>query len=390
MSKISLLLFGLALYSAQAFAQESTLKVWMDKNVGFTADGKTVTYLTISEKDPNYNYIAFNMALTVPKGIKINKVLQGREYVNDIKLSDMRATQTHTISCNMPDDQTIKIISSSSANLEFYPDDIEGNPVYPILTIGLVADPSTYNGTYPIEMSDVWFVKRDTIGWKDETTPITELSANILDHIEYSDFNISGGTDFPGVQYTLPAEGYGTMIVPFNCEIPEGMKVYSCVGITGQNIDLEEEHSITANTPYIIHGKPGKYSLNGSYKGLNEMYSTQYMTGVYKEYAVPQGSYVMQNHQDTYGLGFYKVGEKTITISPYHCYLNAVNNNGAFLTLPYNDNTTGIDAININNKKVNVYNTQGQLIRSNICYDKALKGLTSGIYIINNQKFIVK
>lgn len=120
------------------------------------------------------------------------------------------------------------------------------------------------------------------------------------------------------------------------------------------------------------------------------MYSTQYMTGVYKEYAVPQGSYVMQNHQDTYGLGFYKVGEKTITISPYHCYLNAVNNNGAFLTLPYNDNTTGIDAININNKKVNVYNTQGQLIRSNICYDKALKGLTSGIYIINNQKFIVK
>lgn len=390
MNKIKLLLIWLVLFSAQAIAQEESLEVWLEKSVEFIADGKTVTYLTISEKDPNFNYIAFNLTLTVPKGIKINQILDGREYVNDIKLSEMRATSTHTISCNMPDDRTIKIISSSNQNMEFYPDDLEGNPAYPILSIGLIAEPSTYNGKYPIEMSDVWFVKRDTVGWKDDTTPITELSANILNHIEYCDFNITGGTDFPGIQYSLPTEGYGTMIVPFDAEIPKGMKIYSCTGITGQEINLEEESSITANTPYIIYGEPGKYDLNGNYKGLKDLYSSQYMTGVYVKSTAPQGTYVLQDHQDTHELGFYKIGEEKIEVSPYNCYLNAIDINENFLTLPPHDNTSNIETIITDNAKVNVYNVKGQLIRRNIRKDKALQGLIPGIYIMNDKKIIVK
>ena len=36
-------------------AASETLKVWMDKSVSFTADGKTVTKLIFRESDPNIN-----------------------------------------------------------------------------------------------------------------------------------------------------------------------------------------------------------------------------------------------------------------------------------------------------------------------------------------------
>ena len=198
MKTVKLLLAWLALYAAQAMAQTATLEVWMDKNVTVTADGKTVTYLTVSEKDPNVNYIAYNMTITLPKGFKVNQVKQGREYVNDITLSE-RATSTHQIDCNMPEEGMLKVICTSTSNYEMYPDDAEGNIIYPIFTVGLVADPSTINGTYDVEMTGVRFVRYLEDG--------NTLAAVDLDHIEYSEFTVTGGTDFPGIDYSLPSEG---------------------------------------------------------------------------------------------------------------------------------------------------------------------------------------
>ena len=74
MKKIFNVMLMLVLFSAQALAKattENTLSVWMDQKVELTADGKTVTRLTVYEYDPNINYLAFNMALSVPKGVKV-------------------------------------------------------------------------------------------------------------------------------------------------------------------------------------------------------------------------------------------------------------------------------------------------------------------------------
>lgn len=247
----------LALFTAQAMAQTpNTLEVWMDKEVKVTADGETVTYLTVSEKDPNVNYIAYNMTFTLPKGFKIHQVKSGREYVNDISLSE-RATSTHQIDCNMPTEGMLKVICTSTQNYELYPDDADGNIIYPIFTIGLVADPSVINGIYDVEMYDVTFVRYLEDG-------IT-LAGVDLDHTEYSRFTVTGGTDFPGVDYTLPAEGCGTMILPFNAAIPEGMSVYACTGISSSSLNLEAVSDIQANTPYIVTGPEGTYHFTGEY-----------------------------------------------------------------------------------------------------------------------------
>lgn len=373
-----LLLLLLATLPRMVDASE-TLEVWMDKSVSFTADGKTVTKLMFRERDPNINYIAFNMTLTVPKGIHINQVKSGRNYVNDIKLTE-RATSTHAIACNMPDETTVKIICTSSLNEELYPDDEEGKLIDELFEIGFVADADTYNGTYAIEMTGCKFVQNDEND---------QIIGHVLDHTEYCDFVVSGGKDFPGVDYTLSSSRLGTLILPFNSEIPDGLSVYECVGISENGyVELGKVSSFTANTPYIVAGAPKSYHFSGIYRGLKDSYSTDYMTGVYVDTTVPQGAYVLQN-QATDGLGFYKVENDEIKISPYRCWLNASNENLACLKIDLGD-VSSIEEIVSDNNIVDVYSIDGILILSKVVMKDAFKNLPQGIYVVNNRKYIIK
>ena len=362
-----------------AFAQSSKLQVWTDAEMKFTADGKTVTYMTVYEKNPDVDYTAFNMEFTLPRGFRINLVKKGREWVKDINLS-VRASSTHTINCNMPDPTLLKIISTSSQNENYYPDDEDGNECTELFTIGLVADPETYNGTYAIQMDGARFVKKDASG----------ISADDLDHVEYSKVIVTGGTDFPGVNYTLSPLGIGTLIVPFKFVPQSGFEVYNCTGLNGSSIQLEKVEEAQANTPYIVCGTPGTYHLNGNYCGLNDSYSTPYLTGVYVDTKVPEGAYVMQN-QKIDGLGFYQVAKgQNITINPYRCYLNKQEIAFSQLKL-YFGAITGIDDfVGENAERVDVYTVSGILIRSKVKAKDALKGLHPGVYVVNNKRIIVR
>ena len=362
-----------------AFAQSSKLQVWTDAEMKFTADGKTVTYMTVYEKNHDVDYTAFNMEFTLPRGFRINLVKKGREWVKDINLS-VRASSTHTINCNMPDPTLLKIISTSSQNENYYPDDEDGNECTELFTIGLVADPETYNGTYAIQMDGARFVKKDASG----------ISADDLDHVEYSKVIVTGGTDFPGVSYTLSSLGIGTLIVPFKFVPQSGFEVYNCTGLNGSSIQLEKVEEAQANTPYIVRGTPGTYHLNGNYCGLNDSYSTPYLTGVYVDTKVPEGAYVMQN-QEIDGLGFYQVAKgQNITINPYRCYLNKQEIAFSQLKL-YFGAITGIDDfVGEDAERVDVYTVSGILIRSKVKAKDALKGLHPGVYVVNNKRIIVR
>lgn len=132
-------------------AQSETLRVWLDSKVVFNADSTSVTYLKLYENDGDQSYTSFNMSLRVPKGIHVNKVKQGRDLVDDINLSE-RATTTHTIACNMPSDTLLKVACISTLNQDLYNDDVDGNPLDEVWTIGLIAEPSMVNGDYVVTM----------------------------------------------------------------------------------------------------------------------------------------------------------------------------------------------------------------------------------------------
>ncbi len=381
MKRIKLLLMAvcLTLGGMRAMAQSNTLRVWMDETLTMTADGATVMYLTVSENDPNATYTSFNMNITLPKGVSVNQVKSGRVYVNDIKMSDRANDQT--IECNMPDERTLKIAAFSMTNANLFPDDIDGKPLDALFTVGLKCDPSAINGEYRIELTECVF----------NAVEGNNVIATHLDHTEYSTLTVSGGTDFAGVDYTLSDLGIGTLTLPCDCTLPTGLAAYTCTGITAEHVlQFDKVAGIEANTPYVVSGTPGDYHFSGTYKALKATYSTEFMTGVIEATTAPVGSYVMQNHAATYGMGFYRVGSVPANMPAYRAYLNALPSAVKMFSLDFGEGTTEIDGIqSVSKETVSVYTLHGLRVKSDVERACALDGLPRGIYIIGGKKYVV-
>lgn len=156
--------------------ESSTLQFWA-MPMTLIADGETVNYLRFFEQDDAATYSCFNLELTVPEGITINMKKQGRDTVADIELS-ARGTSTHSIICNMLDDnRTIRILGDSSVNADFYADDEDGNPLNYLFKIGLICSPDVAVGRYEIPMTQVKFVMGANA---DACVPNEELTATVM------------------------------------------------------------------------------------------------------------------------------------------------------------------------------------------------------------------
>lgn len=162
-SVFAFLLCWLTIMPARAYETllSPELHVWAEFPNPIVADGKTINYVKVFEHDDNgLQYSAFNMEIILPVGFRVNQVKQGRETVNDIFLSD-RATSTHSISCNLYQGYDLRIISTSSQNFNFFDDDVEGNPIDELFTIGLIADPTLSAGDYEVHLEGIKFVLAD-------------------------------------------------------------------------------------------------------------------------------------------------------------------------------------------------------------------------------------
>ena len=123
-------------------------------------------------------------------------------------------------------------------------------------------------------------------------------------------------------EYTLSAAKWGTIIIPFSCAKPDGLKLYEALSIDENGkIVTNEVQRFEANTPYIVGGTPGQYRLEGYAGKHGEKYTKGILTGVYVEQEPPIGSYVLQA-QDS-GVAFYKhmVRGNGCTVGPYRCYI---------------------------------------------------------------------
>lgn len=59
------------------------------------------------------------------------------------------------------------------------------------------------------------------------------------------------------LDYTIGEAGFGTLILPFDYDLPEGTKVYACTGVDEAGVlTLAEEYKIMRNTPYIVEAAP--------------------------------------------------------------------------------------------------------------------------------------
>ncbi|MBQ0047317.1 MAG: C10 family peptidase [Prevotellaceae bacterium] len=140
-----------------------------------------------------------------------------------------------------------------------------------------------------------------------------------------TDFKLQSLTPFylttkATINYELTSAGWGTICLPFDAEIPSGMKVYSALSHTGSALDLTEETEIKMNTPYIVSGTPATYQFVGPNTPADD-YTRGLLTGTTKSGAsIPAESYILQD-QSGNGLGFYKTGGIR-TAQQYRAYLS--------------------------------------------------------------------
>ena len=214
-----------------------------------------------------------------------------------------------------------------------------------------------------------------------EMTMAEKVNAGYAETPAYTmTFNVDSPIE---VAVSVKAENkYGTLIVPFDATLPEGMKAYSVTGVDvdGATLVMNAVSSLSANVPYVIENTK-ESDLNVTLKGIpvetTGNLSDGLLIGVYVDTPATKDSYVLQNHGA--GAGFYKVEEDGIaTVKANHAYIAfALADVKAF----FFDEATALEAVKaLATGKAEIYDLNG----------RKLQNLRKGMNIVNGKKIMVK
>lgn len=193
-------------------------------------------------------------------------------------------------------------------------------------------------------------------------------------------------------EYKMTAAGWGTIIIPFDCEKPEGLTIYECTSVNDGKLVVEEVNSFKANTPYLLKGPKDvetTYPLEGYAAKHEDKYEKGVMVGVYSWQEPPADSYVLQNQDE--GLAFYRhLAGNGVEVGPNRCYIKPQSGELKSIRFP-DDETNGVANANATDSSlVDVYTTAGVKVKHQVEMGKALNDLPAGLYIINNKKIVKK
>ena len=200
----------------------------------------------------------------------------------------------------------------------------------------------------------------------------------------------SGNADFTLVEASqasvtlkITDAKWGTFIVPFTAEIPDGVTAYTATS-DGTSITLSDPitDSFAANTPYIVYSESTQNeTFTGWGTATQDPYTFGQLTGTYTRIFAPANSYILQKNDDK--VGFYLCDvEETYVVAKNRCYLTPSAGNGvkAFILGDFADDIQTIFSGNNEGAKGDIYDLTGRKV------NKA----TKGIYIINGKKVMMK
>lgn len=270
---------------------------------------------------------------------------------------------TITLGCNVA-----KIDAAAFANCANVTDIISYNPDAPVCVKGVFdsVDKFSCNVYVPKNSVDIYASATE---WED--------FFNLIE------MPYEGGTQ----TITLNVSKYlwSTLILPFDAEIPAGLKVYDVYDTDETGCVPTEVYKIKANVPYLVKGIMGKYKFSGISKAIEETYSNGLLTGTHvSNYEAPIGSYVLQYHIGS-GFAFYKVNRDGIMLPVNRCYLTKDASAAKFLVPFVTEETTGINDItnDVANTTSTIYTLDGKVVN-------ASKQNQNGIFVVDGKKVIIK
>lgn len=181
--------------------------------------------------------------------------------------------------------------------------------------------------------------------------------------------------------------GAATLVLPYETEIPEGVKAYTLAYASGNKaVATELTGVIPANTPVLVNAAQGDYTFKATAtlttKAAKPVSGS--LHGVWSEEVVPEGSYVLQNQSGT--VAFYHVEAADFKVKANQAYLYAPEAAGAkMLNIDFGGEATAINGVKAeaSNANTQVYTIDGKKANRN--------SLAKGqVYVTKGKTFILK
>lgn len=181
--------------------------------------------------------------------------------------------------------------------------------------------------------------------------------------------------------------GAATLVLPYETEIPEGVKAYTLAYASGNKaVATELTGVIPANTPVLVNANEGQYTFKATAtltKKADKPVSGN-LHGVWSEEDVPVGSYVLQYQSGT--VAFYRVDAAGFKVKANQAYFYAPGAAGAkMLNIDFGGEATAINGVEAETSNANtqVYTIDGKKANRN--------NLAKGqVYVTNGKTFILK
>lgn len=166
----------------------------------------------------------------------------------------------------------------------------------------------------------------------------------------------------------ISAAGWTTLCLPFRADVPDGLEFYTVerIGSDGHLV-MTQVANPEAHKPYLVKGPQGKYVVTGiteDEEGNGEDYLRNgILKGCYTERYVPQGGYVLQNHNGK--VAFYRVkANSNIRIGAYRAWISTdedANSLPGLFSLG-EASTTDIIQHEIQSETPTIYDTNGRRV----------------------------
>ena len=190
--------------------------------------------------------------------------------------------------------------------------------------------------------------------------------------------------------------GYvSSFVLPFamNTTDVDG-KVYKFNAVNGDNVNFTEvTGQLEANVPYlIVASSANPFSRALANVTVEATPKTMEVTASNAPGFAHIGSYNTTKVTSGNGTTYYGytggkfVKANTGTLNPFRTLIKATGTTATQLSLKLDGEVTGIIGVNTELGKVDVYNLEGKLVRSQVEAATALQGLEKGVYVINGKK----
>ena len=202
--------------------------------------------------------------------------------------------------------------------------------------------------------------------------------------IEAEEFNFVLASETE-VTLTISEVGWATLILPFDAELPEGVKALTCAEADGEVLTLTEAGSLKANTPYLMNGAAGRHTFTGYGLADKDSYTDGLFVGTYVDYQTTADgkTYVLQNNNGN--LAFYLVTDAAQPwIRANRCYMTYEATEGEaapMFILSRGEDSTGIETTVNGEQTTVIYDLMGRKVST------MEKG---GMYIVNGKKVVIR